>query len=141
MPEREFCPCGSGVTLADCCGRFLDDRALPDTAERLMRSRYTAYVLGAEAYLRRTWHESTRPAGRLLDETPVTWLGLDVRRADAGADRSEATVEFVARYRIDGRAARLHEISRFVRAAGRWYYVDGKFVCARGFDPGESANR
>lgn len=141
MPDRIDCPCGSGAPQGECCGRFLDGRAVPDTAEQLMRSRYTAYVIGAEDYLRQTWHASTRPAERILDEAPVTWLGLDVRRADPAPDRSEATVEFVARYRIQGRAARLHEISRFVREGGRWFYVDGKFVCARGFDPGGPVNR
>jgi SEC-C motif domain protein len=140
MPDQDSCPCGSGLPLHDCCGRYLEDRAAPDTAEQLMRSRYTAYVLGAEDYLRRTWHASTRPAERIVDDTPVTWLGLDVRRVDTALDAT-ATVEFVARYRVHGRAARLHEISRFVREAGRWYYVDGKFVCARGFEPGGSTPR
>lgn len=87
-----------------------------------MRSRYSAYVLGQAEYLVATWHPSTRPAGLTLDPT-VKWLGLDVRRHAAEGDH--ATVEFVARSRLHGRAHRLHETSRFVREAGRWYYVDG----------------
>jgi SEC-C motif-containing protein len=56
----------------------------------------------------------------------VRWLGLEVKRhAATGTDN--ATVEFVARYRADGRGHRLHEISRFVRENGRWFYVDGEF--------------
>lgn len=88
-----------------------------------MRSRYSAYVLGLEGYLLATWHPSTRPAS--VDPgsgPPPKWLGLEVK---ARSTRGEAaTVEFVARCRIGGRAQRLHEVSRFVREADRWYYVD-----------------
>jgi SEC-C motif-containing protein len=89
-----------------------------------MRSRYSAYVLGLEDYLLTTWHISTRPAAlNLVTEPRPKWLGLDVK-ARTHADDA-ATVEFVARCRIGGRAQRIHEISRFVREDGRWYYVDG----------------
>ena len=88
-----------------------------------MRSRYTAYTRGDTAYLLATWHASTRPAA--IEPLPdgLKWLGLDVRRAEEHGDR--ATVEFVSRSKLGGRAARLHETSRFVREGGRWYYVDG----------------
>ena len=89
-----------------------------------MRSRYSAYVLGDESYLLATWHASTRPLEAKPDEN-TKWLGLDVR-AHALVDPDHAEVEFVARYREGGgRAVRLRERSRFVREAGRWYYVDG----------------
>lgn len=92
-----------------------------------MRSRYTAYVMGAYAYVRETWHSSTRPLQLDLDFQPSpTWLGLDIRRhVVTGPDT--AIVEFIARYRLAGRAERQHEVSRFVREDGRWYYVDGDF--------------
>ena len=88
-----------------------------------MRSRYSAFVLERADYLLATWHPSTRPA--TLDFDPgARWLGLEVRsHRVTGPDTAE--VEFVARYRVGGRAVRLHERSRFVREAGRWYYVDG----------------
>jgi len=90
-----------------------------------MRSRYSAYVLGLEPYLLATWHATTRPpALSLADEAGTKWLGLEIRRHQV-SDASHATVEFVARYRIAGRGHRLHEISRFVREDGRWFYVDG----------------
>jgi SEC-C motif-containing protein len=89
-----------------------------------MRSRYSAYVRGLEDYLRATWHVSTRPADVAID--PATrWLGLEIRRhVEAGDD---AIVEFVARYKQQGRAQRLHETSRFLRESGRWVYLDGQF--------------
>lgn len=92
-----------------------------------MRSRYCAYTLGLEAYLQATWHASTRPpALDLSDDKDTRWLGLEVRRHETTGDDT-AIVEFVARYKIAGRAHRLHETSRFVRADGRWYYLDGEF--------------
>jgi SEC-C motif-containing protein len=90
-----------------------------------MRSRYAAFVLGNADYLRASWHPSTRPEELAL-ETEVRWLGLDVRRCErGGAGDGEGTVEFVARYKVNGRAGRLHEVSRFLREDGRWYYLDG----------------
>ncbi len=125
MIASAHCPCGSGVPLADCCGR-LHAGAAATTAEQLMRSRYSAYVLGDWDYLRASWHPDTRPADLGPVEGPApTWLGLSVKQHRAtGADSAE--VEFVARYRVGGgSAARLHERSRFVRIDGRWLYVDG----------------
>ena len=92
-----------------------------------MRARYAAYTLGETDYLRRTWHADTRPTTLDLTESPpLRWLGLKVIHHETlSADR--ARVEFVARFKQGSRASRLHEISRFVREDGRWYYVDGEF--------------
>lgn len=91
-----------------------------------MRSRYSAYVLGLEDYLRATWHPATRPAALGLDDAPrPQWLGLTVK-AHRPLDATHATVEFIARYKLNGRAFRLHETSRFERVDGRWLYVDGE---------------
>nr|WP_298128647.1 YchJ family metal-binding protein [uncultured Pseudoxanthomonas sp.] len=122
------CPCGTGRDYAACCGRYHAGEPAPD-AEALMRSRYSAYVLGDAAYLRASWHPDTRPEELGLD-TPgsatTTWLGLTVKaHRVTGPDTAE--VEFVARYRIGGGSAvRMQERSRFVRFDGRWYYVDGE---------------
>ena len=90
-----------------------------------MRSRYTAYTRNDVAYLSSTWHPSTRPESLSLDDQPATkWLGLNVMRHEL-QDESHAIVEFVARYKINGRACKLHEISRFVRENGLWVYLDG----------------
>lgn len=126
------CPCGSGQAYVACCGPLIDNGALPATAEQLMRSRYSAYVLLREDYVLRTWHASTRPAQLgLPDAGPVKWLGLKILRCTAGgAPEREAMVEFVARYQVNGRAERLHEVSRFRREAGQWQYVDGQIAAA-----------
>jgi SEC-C motif-containing protein len=93
-----------------------------------MRSRYSAYVLGASDYMRATWAPQTRPAD--LDANPDApdaprWLGLQIK-AFAPQDETHAEVEFIARYKVAGRAHRLHELSRFIRGDdGRWRYVDG----------------
>lgn len=88
-----------------------------------MRSRYSAFVRARRDYLLATWHASTRPAQLELDAA-AKWLGLEIR-SQRVLDETHAEVEFVARWREAGRAVRLHERSRFVREAGRWYYVDG----------------
>jgi SEC-C motif domain protein len=89
-----------------------------------MRSRYTAYVLELEAYLLATWHAETRPEGVHLAEEPrPKWLGLAIKRTSG--DECHAVVEFVARYKVNGRAFRLHETSRFERIDGCWFYRDG----------------
>ena len=122
-PAEPPCPCGSGAPLVACCGRFLEGKADAPDAERLMRSRYSAFVGERGDYLLATWHASRRPPAIDFD-TGAKWLGLDVRRHQfTGPDSAE--VEFVARWRVGGRAVRLHERSRFVREGGRWYYVDG----------------
>lgn len=131
MPAPRDCPCGRvdakqrAVAYADCCGRFVghvDTTPAPD-AEHLMRSRYSAFVLMQADYLLATWHGSTRPASLDL-ENHLKWLGLEVRTHQrTGADTAEVT--FVARYRVDGKAVRLHERSRFVHEDERWFYVDG----------------
>ena len=131
MRMSTSCPCGRMdakkrvASYADCCGRYADhfnDSPAPD-AEHLMRSRYSAFVLERADYLLATWHSSTRPASLDFD-AGAKWLGLEVREHKVtGTDTAE--VEFVARYRMDGRAVRLHERSRFVREDGRWFYVDG----------------
>ena len=119
------CPCGSGMPYAACCGR-LHGGGVADTAAALMRSRYSAYVLGRTDYLRETWHPRTRPAVLDPDAAAATkWLGLSLREHRQTGDNA-AIVEFVARYKVGGGSAvRLHETSRFVREDGRWFYVDG----------------
>ena len=134
------CPCG-GPSFSTCCQPHLSGASVPQTAEALMRSRYTAYTLGNEAYLRLTWHPSTCPGGPIVNENErLQWLGLEVksalrlrqRKVNTEESPNRDTVEFVARYKSGGRAHRMHEMSSFVRETDsggvlRWYYLDGSF--------------
>ena len=124
------CPCGrldakcKPLLYGACCGRWLESDTPAPNAECLMRSRYSAFVLERRGYLLQTWHASQRPASLEFDPG-VKWLGLEVR-SHRVLDGTHAEVEFVARQKPVGSAAvRLHERSRFVLEAGRWYYVDG----------------
>ena len=116
-----FCPCGSQLDYKDCCGLFHDGALAPD-ALTLMKSRYSAFVMKRADYLLRTWHEKTRPVELKLDE-PIKWLGLEIVSYEELAD--QATVSFIARGKISGRAFKQVERSRFVKQNGQWYYVDG----------------
>lgn len=121
----EPCPCGLPATYRACCGRYHEGplAGQAPTPEALMRSRYSAFVKDLRDYLLSTWHPSTRPPLIEAPEPGLKWLGLTVRQAVMnGEDRG--TVDFVARSKLGGRAHRLHEVSAFVREAGRWYYVD-----------------
>jgi SEC-C motif domain protein len=130
IPSR--CPCLSGETYPDCCGRFHAGLADAPTAEALMRSRYTAFAVGDVGYLRRTWHADTRPA-RLHLDADLRWTRLDVLEVRAGGPfDTEGTVEFRAHHRVDGARGSQHEVSRFVREGGRWLYVGPVGAAAAG---------
>ncbi len=90
-----------------------------------MRSRYTAYALLLEGYLIKTWHPSTRPLSLDIHLDPIKWIGLEIKNtATTGADST--TVEFIARYKVNGKAERLHEVSEFKLLDGCWYYLTGE---------------
>ncbi|MEQ1583867.1 MAG: YchJ family metal-binding protein [Candidatus Nitrotoga sp.] len=121
------CACGSNKNFTDCCGCYIGGNTPAPSAEALMRSRYVAYTLECEDYILATWHPSTRPAPQdAADKVKTKWLGLEVKRHEYNLQEPDrAVVEFVARYKIGGRAYRLHEVSRFVREGDLWFYVDG----------------
>jgi SEC-C motif-containing protein len=90
-----------------------------------MRSRYTAFVMENETYLKHTWQASHRPSHVEFD-VGAKWLGLDIKDfvpTGLPERRDTAEVEFVARVRVAGKATRLHERSRFVCEDGQWLYV------------------
>lgn len=125
-PNSIPCLCGNKKSYTDCCACYLEGNEAAPNAEALMRSRYTAYNMLHEEYLLATWHVSTRPSSLgFAEEPPAKWIGLEVKR-HVQQDADHAIVEFVARYKVHGRAHRLHEISHFVREAGCWFYVDGE---------------
>ncbi|MCG7597186.1 YchJ family protein [Mycobacterium sp. PSTR-4-N] len=117
------CPCGRGVAAQQCCLPLLKGERQAQTAEELMRSRYTAFAVGDAEYLWRTWHPRTRPE-RVTIDPAVQWTGLQI--LDTGTDTDTDTVEFRATYREGQRTGTLHERSRFAVRARRWFYIDGE---------------
>ncbi|MFB2554291.1 YchJ family protein [Herbiconiux liangxiaofengii] len=121
------CPCLSGFAYGECCGPLHDGTAAAPTAERLMRSRFSAFAVGDADYLLASWHPSTRPDSLELDEG-LRWYRLDILDGSAGREGdSEGVVEFVAFFKprpgVSAAAGSQHEVSRFVREGGRWFYV------------------
>ena len=122
------CPCGSGNALEHCCGQYHLGAPAP-SAEHLMRSRYSAYVLGLVDYLVATTLPAQQPA---LDRDGIrawslgsTWLGLDVESSELlGAQPEHAFVTFTARWHDDAGEHSHRERSAFVQNSGRWYFLD-----------------
>lgn len=124
-----LCPCGSGAAHGECCAPLLAGAPAP-TALALMRSRYTAYVVGAIDYVVETHDEATRDQiDRAASEAwsrETLWQGLEILDTEAGGDGDrEGVVEFVARGVTRGAPFAQRERSRFRKVSGRWYYVDG----------------
>ena len=128
IQHTELCPCGSGKPYHSCCQPYIEQSSDAPTAEALMRSRYTAFVLLKEDYLRYSWHPDFCPKNIHLNEN-TQWLGLKIISTVAGDTGDETgEVEFVARSKLNGKASRLHENSRFSRFDKHWVYIDGKFI-------------
>ena len=126
-----LCPCGSGREFSDCCEPFIKGESLPDTAEQLMRSRYSAYATQNIDYLHTSLHpdhqsdHDVNAARRWAANSD--WLGLEiVSTSEGGKDDDTGIVEFKASYREKGKTRHLHEISSFQKVEGRWTYVDGR---------------
>ena len=127
--NKESCPCQSSLSYDDCCGRFHKSGAHAPTAEALMRSRYSAYVIGHAQYLFRTWHTSTRPTLKSLQNSgPQTLIGLKILSTKAGGiDDNKGMVEFISsRYSpsLMGEIEQHKEKSLFTRVKGNWVYID-----------------
>jgi SEC-C motif domain protein len=127
------CPCGKGPSQAECCGPYLSGEARPDTAEALMRSRYTAYVTAEIDYIVATHDPATRDgvdqegAGQWATES--TWHGLEiVETTGGGPDDDSGEVEFIARYSVGPKTFAHHEHAHFRRIDGAWHYIDGHMI-------------
>jgi SEC-C motif domain protein len=127
------CHCGLEKDYDDCCGPFIRGESLPATAEQLMRSRYSAFVVQAIDYLVQTHDPKTRSE---IDEEGLSdwaeaadWEGLNVVSSEKGGEKdSEGMVEFVAHYSIEGTDQQHHELADFKKRDGRWFFADGKQV-------------
>lgn len=120
-----LCPCGKNKTLIACCGRFHSGRYYAKTPEQLMRSRYSAYVLGELGeYLLKTWHPAMIKdlTEDVLSVKTHNWTKLEVLNYAQKGD--EGTVEFKAYYLDQDDSEKVfHEKSFFQRLMGKWLYV------------------
>ncbi|MEE4315298.1 MAG: YchJ family protein [Desulfofustis sp.] len=130
------CPCGSAQTYSDCCEPIITGSQTAQTAEALMRARYSAYVQGQVQFI----YQSTYPDKRSgYSEQEIEawsrnseWQGLTIIATDRGGPEDETgTVEFVAAYTEKDRPVRHHEIASFRRHEGGWYFYDGQPPPAR----------
>lgn len=127
------CPCNSGETLGNCCGRYLaassgGRRSTPaPTAEALMRSRFTAFALGDADYLLCTWHPDTRPESLELDPG-LDWFLLEILGTERGGPFDlDGVVTFRAHHRLAANRREREsftETSTFERQEGQWFYVE-----------------
>lgn len=122
MSNIDTCPCDSGLLFNRCCGRYIKLGAYPQTAEQLMRSRFTAYTQCNIAYLKKTWHPSTYPGLDQEELSATHWLNLEVIATQPGLKKS--IVEFKAYYAVGDQTKALHEVSIFKKHKNKWVYVD-----------------
>lgn len=128
--NRNNCPCGSGKPANDCCLPIIKGRKPAQTAEELMRSRYSAFTLADGAYLMKSHHPETRPSGQRREieawAKSVQWMGLSVLdRAGGGPSDATGMVEFRALYLEVGKMEQIHEKSHFKKVNGEWFYHSG----------------
>lgn len=124
------CPCTSKKPYDRCCGPFHAGSTAPETAELLMRSRFSAYALGKVDYL-----IATRPEAKRSEENrdelatyckSVQCVGLKiVGKEKGGKDDDTGVVTFHASIQANGRRTLHIETSTFARENGKWVYVDG----------------
>lgn len=119
------CPCGSGRGVNGCCGPLIARIEAAETAEALMRSRFTAFVMSDADYLLYSWHPSSRPTYLEFSADRV-WTSLEIKLVLGGA-ASDAVGEvgFVAGFKEGGIDGAVKEHSYFQRHDGRWVYVRG----------------
>lgn len=123
------CYCDSDQNYQNCCQAIVEQGSPAKDAKALMRSRYSAFCVKNEAYLRSSWHPSKRPSKVSFDDKQQ-WIGLKIidHVAASGKDRTTASeVEFVAKYKLNGKANKIHERSRFLFETPHWYYLDGDY--------------
>jgi SEC-C motif-containing protein len=132
----DICPCGSSKPYVDCCLPLISGERLADTAEQVMRSRYTAFVKMELAWLRDSLHPGYRAdydeaSSRAWAER-AEWHGLQILKAEKGGlVDQEGMVEFVASFTENGVRQEYRELASFQRTGGAWYYTTGKLLPAR----------
>ena len=133
MNTEDKCPCNSGLSYGECCGPILDGSKKAETAEALMRARYSAYVTEHISFLRDSAVKSVQDE---FDEKASTawsraaqWHSLEIIRTEKGGkDDATGVVEFRATYTANGEFCNHHEVSTFVREPDGWKFEDGELV-------------
>ncbi len=125
------CPCGSGCNFSDCCGAIIEGARAANTAEQLMRSRYTAFTIADADYLMKSHHPATRNIKEKNEikrwARSVKWIGLKVLYTSAGTENDNTgIVRFRALFLENGKVEEIYEESRFEKIDGEWLYLDGK---------------
>jgi len=128
-----ICPCGSGRPYSECCKQIISGSQPADTAEQLMRARYSAYVFAEMDFVFESTHPEHRQgydhAGTKEWAETAEWQGLEIINTNkGGADDSVGEVEFIARFSEKGNKREHHEAGQFKRKDGRWYFTDGRMV-------------
>ncbi len=138
--KSQPCPCGSKKLYPDCCALFIEQAQNPETAQQLMRSRYSANVNHKLNYLLSSWHTTTRPNDMKPSDLQTTsWLQLYIVECGQGLKQhNSGTVEFVAYFLNNGSPEKLHEISQFIKQHNKWFYVDGKIIEQSNYQPGRN---
>lgn len=127
------CPCGSGLVYSDCCEPAITGAQPAETAEQLMRARYSAYVGAQMDFIFESTHADHR-AGYDHDGTRkwaenAEWLGLEIIGTKMGGqDDAAGEVEFIARFHEKGEPREHHENAHFIRQDGRWFFTEGSMV-------------
>lgn len=143
MNTSEHCLCGNNMAYAQCCGPYHSGEKLPATAEALMRSRFTAYAMHNAAYLSATWDAARCPEKIDFSKEEAEWHRLEIIGVKKGGLKdTKGIVEFKAYFRVDGEDYALHEVSRFIKTGGRWFYLDGavKSIAKVGLNTNQGKN-
>lgn len=131
----EKCPCGSTLSFAKCCGPLIKGTSPAPTAESLMRSRYSAYTKGEIDYLYATTHPDFRKGydheGTRKWAESSEWLGLEIVSSRGGGEDALGEVEFIASFSESGTESAHHELGKFRKLEGVWYFTEGKMVTSK----------
>lgn len=128
-----ICPCGSGASYSECCEPIISAGQLAQTAEQLMRARYSAYVNAEMDFIFESTHPDHRSdydhAGTKEWAETAEWQGLKIiGTVKGGPEDSIGEVEFIASFTEKEQAREHHEAGQFKRKDGRWYFTEGKMV-------------
>jgi SEC-C motif domain protein len=130
------CYCGSGATYSDCCEPIINSVQSAETAEQLMRARYSAYVGARMDFIFETTHPDQRQeydhAGTKKWAESSDWLGLEIIGTTKGGQEDDGgEVEFIARFREKDVLREHHENAQFKKDNGQWYFSEGAMVKAK----------